>query len=284
MPTPTNTLDPYATLLFDGVQLRFSEKFDEAIAKFSEAIKMDPNDPSGYIQRGITYSNVGKQDEAIADFNFAINYDPANADAYNGRGNAWAQKEQYEQAIKDYTKAMELQPALVKAYSNRAIAYINQQNIPQALVDFSKVIELTPDDAQAYFNRGQAYMTALQSVSDTSYVDLCIADFNQAIALSPDLAASYYLRGTCTGYKDDSASMFVDYSKAIELDPAQGKYYLFRAVLYPKAGTLDQALADAQKVLELTTDPEMITAAEQLIKELPTLPTLTPGPSPTPGS
>ncbi len=50
--TPTNTLDPYQTLIFDGVQLRLNEKFDDAIAKFSEAIKLNPNNPDGYIQRG----------------------------------------------------------------------------------------------------------------------------------------------------------------------------------------------------------------------------------------
>ena len=72
-----------------------SEKFTEAFAKFNEAIRLDPNNPLGYIQRGITFSNTGKQDEAITDFNFAINYDPANAEAYNGRGVAWAQKDQY---------------------------------------------------------------------------------------------------------------------------------------------------------------------------------------------
>jgi Tfp pilus assembly protein PilF len=47
---------------------------------------LDPNNPLGYIQRAITFSNTGKQDEAITDFNFAINYDPVNAEAYNGRG------------------------------------------------------------------------------------------------------------------------------------------------------------------------------------------------------
>ena len=185
IPTPTNTLTPYETLIFEGVQLRTSEKFTEAFAKFTEAIRLDPNNPLGYIQRAITFSNTGKQDEAITDFNFAINYDPVNAEAYNGRGVAWAQKDQFSQAVKDYTKALELKPDLVKAYNNRAIAYVLQQNYAEAFADFSKVIEMTPDDPQAYYNRAQAYIAALQKIPDNSYIDLCIADLNQSIAMLP---------------------------------------------------------------------------------------------------
>ncbi len=35
VPTPTNTLNPYEALIFEGVQLRYKSKFDAAIAKFT---------------------------------------------------------------------------------------------------------------------------------------------------------------------------------------------------------------------------------------------------------
>jgi len=282
-PTPTNTLNPYEALIFEGAQLRGQEQFEAAIAKFTLAIMMNANDPLGYVERAITYSNMGKQDEAITDFNFAINYDPTNADAYNGRGNAWAQKDQLTQAIKDYTKAIELKPDLVKAYNNRAIANILQRKPAEAFADFSKVIELTPDNAQAYYNRGQAYLKTYPEIPEASYIDLCIADFNQSIALAADQPESFYNRGTCYLYKNDYLNAFENYSQAIVLDPSQGRYFVYRALLYPNAGTADQALADAQKAIELLSDSELKSVAEQLLKDIPKMPTPTPGPSPTPG-
>ncbi len=109
-PTPTETLSPYDTLIFEGIQLRIDEQVDAAIAKFAEAIQMDPTNPEAYIERGIVYSTVNKQDEAIADFNFAINYDPTSAKAYNARGVAWAQKASMPSQLKITTKSIELQP------------------------------------------------------------------------------------------------------------------------------------------------------------------------------
>jgi len=281
-PTPTSTLTPYDTLLFEGAQLRIQEQFDAAIAKFGEAIQMDSTNPEGYIQRGITYSNIGKQDEAIIDFNFAINYDPASAEAYNSRGNAWAQKDEYTQAINDYTKAIELKPDLVKAYTNRAIAYMLQQKPTESLAEFSKVIELTPDDAEAYYNRGQAYITALNIASEESYINLCIADFNQAIALQPDNPESFFNRGLCEFFRDNNVRAFENYSKAIELDFEQARYYLYRASLFPELTSMEQALSDVRKVLELSQDDEMKKVAEQMLTEIPKTPTPTPGATPTP--
>ncbi|MCC7130265.1 MAG: hypothetical protein B6D39_03965 [Anaerolineae bacterium UTCFX2] len=281
-PTPTNTLDPYNTLLFEGVQLRINEQFDAAIAKFTEAIQMDPTKPDGYIERGITYSNMGKLDEAITDFNFAINYDPQNAQAYNSRGVAWAQKNQFSQAVKDYTQALELDPELNKAHTNRGIAYILQGNVDEGLQDFTLVVERTPDDAEAYFNRGQAYITALNTVQDESFIDLCIVDFTQALTLAPDNPDAYFNRGLCQSFKGNVVRSFEDYSRAIELDATQARFFIYRALLYPEMGTLEQALSDAQKAVELADDPELKNVAEQLLKDLPNKPAPTPGPTPTP--
>ena len=91
-PTPTISLSPYDALIQEGTTLRDQGEMDSAISKLTEAIKMDPNNARGYIERGITYSAVDRQDEAITDFNFALNYDPNAFEAYNGRGNAYSIK------------------------------------------------------------------------------------------------------------------------------------------------------------------------------------------------
>jgi len=281
-PTPTNTLNPYDSLIFEGIQLRVNEQFDAAIAKFTEAIQMDPTNAEGFIQRGITYSNINKQDEAITDFNYAINYNPNSAEAYNARGVAWAQKSQYSQAIKDYNKALELDPNLVKAYTNRAIAYMLQRSYENGLADFSKVIELTPDDAEAYFNRGQAYNNAFASLQDPSYLDLCIADFTQSLTLRPDQPEAYFNRGFCASLKGNFVRSWEDYSRAIELDNSEALFYLYRAALFPDLGTQEQALADAQRALELAQDPDIKSQAQLMLTNIPLTPSPTPGATPTP--
>ncbi len=276
--TPSPTLDPFETLLYEGSQLRTNQQFDAALAKFNEAAQLAPNDPRGYIERGITHNAMGQFDDAIADLNQALNVDPNSVEALNARGISWAQKEQYAQALSDYSKAIELKPDDPKVYNNRAIVYLFQNKTEEALLDFSKVVELQPDNPEGYFNLGQAYMTVMQYAKDVSYADGCIANFNQAIAMLPDTADAYASRASCLIVKEDMPSAYNDYTKAISLDPGQARYYLYRASMYPQQGTIEQAQSDLQKVLELTQDADMRTSAEGMLKDLPTLPTSTPAP------
>jgi tetratricopeptide (TPR) repeat protein len=157
---------------------------------------------------------------------------------------------------------------------------LNQQEVDASLADFSKAIELEPDNPEVYFNRGQTYLLATNFLNDPSFFALCIADFNQAIALDPTNPESFNQRATCKLLSGDYEGAYNDFSEAIRLDPQEARFYLYRATLYPDFGQLDAALADAQKVLDLTQGleatteiTELRTSAEQLLKELPTLAT-----------
>ena len=41
-----------------------SDHYEKAIAEYSQAIKLDPNDASAYRRRGITYGNLGQYEKA----------------------------------------------------------------------------------------------------------------------------------------------------------------------------------------------------------------------------
>jgi len=104
---------------------------------------------------GLAQSSISKYDEAIAKFNEAIGLEPGYADAYDGRGTAYFNKGQNDSAIADYSKAIEL--GCVGAYYNRGLAYMKKAQNDLAIADFSKTIELDPKYANAYYNRGVAY-------------------------------------------------------------------------------------------------------------------------------
>ncbi|MBN1148785.1 MAG: tetratricopeptide repeat protein [Anaerolineales bacterium] len=281
-PSPTNTLDPYGELIFQGLELRKSGDYNQALTRLSEAIRMERENPRAYVERARVYLDQGMFDEAITDLNFAVNYDPNYAEAYNARGVAWALKEQMTQAFKDLEQAITLDPALASAYSNRAQIYLAQNDFDNAIADFSKVVELHPDDPETYYNRGQAYLVAIQYMNEEEtvlqYAGLCIADFNQALALYPENGASYANRGQCHFLNGDLESAYADLSKAIELDPNNFVARLLRSSFYPDIGTMQEALADAQYVLDNAKDSELIEQARLTLQEVPKLPTLTPAP------
>lgn len=86
------------------------DKLDEAIADFTAALKLTPNNATLYVLRGTSYGNNSDYQRAIADFTEAIRLEPKDAGAYANRGVAYQETKQNDKAIADYRKALELEP------------------------------------------------------------------------------------------------------------------------------------------------------------------------------
>jgi len=62
--------------------------YDRAIADYTEAIKINPNDAVLYANRGNAYREKRDYDRAIADYEAALRISPNNADAKQQLENA----------------------------------------------------------------------------------------------------------------------------------------------------------------------------------------------------
>lgn len=74
-----------------------------------------------YYAKGVIALEKKRWSEAIAEFTKAIELDPNNPWTYHNRGNAYYYKDQYDQAIADYEKAIKLKPEST-FYENKARA------------------------------------------------------------------------------------------------------------------------------------------------------------------
>lgn len=84
-------LFPAAAAKFEGRELlkgQADEDHDKAIAKFTEAIHLDPDDADAYFQRGIAWLRKDEA-KATADFNKAIQLDPKMAAACELERKKW---------------------------------------------------------------------------------------------------------------------------------------------------------------------------------------------------
>jgi tetratricopeptide (TPR) repeat protein len=102
--------DPKSVL---GYRLRASAhraagNFQSAIADYSEAIRLAPNDGYQYNLRGSTHREKGDLPAAIADYSQAIRLEPAFGDYYAKRGIAHREAKQFGKAVSDLKKALQL--------------------------------------------------------------------------------------------------------------------------------------------------------------------------------
>jgi tetratricopeptide (TPR) repeat protein len=92
--------------------------------------------------RGAAFMAKGDYDQAIACFDKAIRIEPRFAEAYCNRGTAYYEKGQYDAAISDFSRAIEIEPGFAEAYYNRAVAYYDKQEYDRARQDAQKAQSL----------------------------------------------------------------------------------------------------------------------------------------------
>ena len=242
------THDGQAIVHFDrGIVFRKMGQTHRAIGDFDAALRLKPNFPEAYDERGIAKDIDGDADGAIADYDQAIRLKPDLADAYNNRGYALQQKRQYDKAILDYDAAIKLQPDNYRAYTNRGNSHQALGQYDKAIDDFSAVILHSPNNqAEAFDARGQAYKAA-------GRYDEAIADFNNALQLDPKYALAYAHRALAYHLKGQYESAIADYDRAIELKVADLNVYGNRGMTRFALGQYASAATDFEQSVKINS-------------------------------
>ena len=149
----------------------------EILFACDQAIRLKPNFPEAYTNRGSGKAMLGHYEDAIADYDRAIYLNPNFSVAYHNRGNVKAKLTQYEDAIVDYSRAIELNPNYAEAYHGRGDAKDQLGQSEEAIADFDRAIELKPNDATMYNDRG-AIKAKLGRIAEAR------ADFERALAIA----------------------------------------------------------------------------------------------------
>jgi tetratricopeptide (TPR) repeat protein len=67
-----------------GVAYAGKGLYDQAIADYTKAIELKPDDAEAHYNRGLEYEKLGQRDEAIADYRQAISLEPGMKEAQDG--------------------------------------------------------------------------------------------------------------------------------------------------------------------------------------------------------
>jgi tetratricopeptide (TPR) repeat protein len=184
---------------------------DRALADYSKAIELDPNEAKAFSNRGAAYQAEGEIERAFADYDEAIRLNPNGAAAFNNRGIAYQAQGDLDRAIADYGEAIRLNPKNAFAFNNRGRAYAMKKDYDRAIAECDQAIALDPG-AQSFNNRGNVYL-------DKGDPDRAIADYTEAIRLKPNYAPALFWRGKAKQLKGDNAGADADIAAAKKIDP-----------------------------------------------------------------
>jgi tetratricopeptide (TPR) repeat protein len=132
------------TILNQGCKCLEREDFIQAIAHFSETIKIDASYAPAYANRGWAYYKCGKYQKALADITQAIASDPKIAPYYNMRGCIYSELQDTDHAIADFLRTIELDSAYASAYFNVGQIYRERRQLEKAVEMFQRRVSLNP--------------------------------------------------------------------------------------------------------------------------------------------
>src|SRR5436305_2984262 len=174
-PRPSAVAEQLGRLYAEGVTAVKEKRWDEAIAKFTAALALNPKPKNAaklYANRADAYVPKHDLERAESDARAAVRLDPNLGDGHLELGRIYAIKNQNEEAITEETRALELQPNRVAAMNNRAVAYAQLGKTKEALQDYNEVLRIDPKHVSAYVGRGAAYHEA-------GDLEHALADYNE---------------------------------------------------------------------------------------------------------
>jgi tetratricopeptide (TPR) repeat protein/predicted acylesterase/phospholipase RssA len=238
----------------------FTTGHEKAFSDFDKAISLDPNDAQIYSNRAGIYLLEGDSTKALDDINKASSLDPQDGSLNLLLGGVYVMKGDGNKALEYLNKAVAFDSTDSDTYVLRGSLYVDLNKFDEAFSDFNKAISLDPNYSAAYDGRGLAYLAK-------NDLDNALADLNKAVNLDSKNASAYITRARVYHDIGDSDSTLKDLNTAIKVRPTLYESYYYRGLLLFYKDER-QARADFHRVLELTSDPEIVEEVKSLLEEL----------------
>ena len=187
----------------------------------------------------LTLARQGNLDQAIAGLHQCLLFDSQNADTYNQLGVLLCQRDRLDEAIAAFDNALRLKPEHAEALNNKGHALLRQHKTGEAVRCFEQALALNQDYPQPYCNLGMALLQQGKAAEAVSH-------FQQALRLQPNYADAHVHLGNAyrsLGRPGDAVSC---YRQVLELQPDNAGARLNLGVALSEQGQLD----DAALVLE----------------------------------
>lgn len=108
-------------------------------------------------ERGREHLRGGRAVDALAAFSEALALDPDDAHSFHGRASAAIVLGDLERAEADLNEAIRRRPAHAQSFLDRAALRLRRGRPQLAVEDLGRALELRPDDALAYLLRADAW-------------------------------------------------------------------------------------------------------------------------------
>ncbi|HEX6224034.1 MAG TPA: tetratricopeptide repeat protein [Chryseolinea sp.] len=231
-----------------------------AISNFDSVIKIDSLSSVAFYYRGICKKNLFQFDDAKKDLLRTMKIDPRQPTVYVELGELYHIENDFIKATKQYEKAIELDPQLVQAHYNLGSLALAKGDVRKGLKYYQKCNEINPKFPQAYMMQGIVKFLARKKDVES------IALFDRAVAADSTYALSYFWRGLAYISLEKPGECLENWNALIRRDPENSTYILMRGCLYIELEDFDNAFNDLRKAIRArSVDDEQFKAGQTIL-------------------
>jgi tetratricopeptide (TPR) repeat protein len=230
-----------------GQQHLKCSEYEQAAARFTEAIGLDPKLALAYRWRATALFHLGRIDATIEDLDRAIAAHPDDPGALADRATALAKRGDLDRSLADFDASIRLAPDSTEAIRRRAHVRESKGSLDGAEADATEVIRREPTHPENYIARAEI------RTSQEAH-RLAVDDCTEAIRLSPVSPIYYASRSFCRTRLGDHPGALADAEDAVRLDASSADAMYARANARRGTGDGAGALADVEAVLRESPD------------------------------
>jgi tetratricopeptide (TPR) repeat protein len=145
--------DPATNAARQGSEAAKNGDWDKAVDSFRKAANMNGkwhHDLEAALQhRGLAYLKDNKFPEAIADFSAALKLNPRDTAILERRAYVEMKVNDFDKALADYSEAMKINPKEVRYYNLRGYIYELKSDVKNSMADTDYVLKADPNNAEA---------------------------------------------------------------------------------------------------------------------------------------
>lgn len=187
-------------------------RYNESIKFTQKSLKIDPSQPDGLYNIGLSLERLGNTELAITYYKKAFEEDSVHLRALNNLGSLYISLKNYEEAIKYLLVAHKNDRRQKSILQNLGVAYFNLKDYNNAIKYNQKFLKYEPDRLSVNADLGLSYLFLKK-------YDKAIEAFEKTIQLNPALVNPYIDLGSAYYYKREYETAIRYYTKALQLEP-----------------------------------------------------------------
>ena len=187
---------------------------ENAFARYEQTVALDPDHAPAWNSMGLLHSDDESWDDAIASFRKALKIDPTYPNAHVNLAEAYLEHPDFPvaDAEEEFNRALEFDAENPDALAGLGAILYDDGKYSRALKYFEQAARVDPDSAPAHFALGNTYW-ALDDWREA------ITAWRRAGTLDPDFADPHYWLAHALLRRDDALEAAIHFRIYLGLDP-----------------------------------------------------------------